>query len=51
VEEKKNAQKQKTAGLCSFGGWVGSVWVLARLPLIRLGPRTKTKSKKRNAMA
>jgi hypothetical protein len=46
---KQRTEKQKTAGLCSVGGWVGSVQVLARLPLIRLGQRTRTKSKKQRA--
>ncbi|WP_311222011.1 MULTISPECIES: hypothetical protein [unclassified Acidovorax] len=44
--------KQKTAGLFSFGGCQGVVLSQgARLPLIRQGQRTKTKSKTRYALA
>jgi hypothetical protein len=46
---QQTLKKQKTAGLYSIGGWVGSIQVLARLPLIRLGQRKKTKNKTRYA--
>ena len=43
--------QQKTAGLCSFGGCLGGLGARALMPLVRLGPRTKSKNKKRYVLA